>query len=123
MKVFVATCLFFALLIGLVVWSGVALTADVTEMQEMTQALARVPVEARAAQSEHLLQHWEARRVYFSLLVHRSEFERVEESLIEVVWLAKNEESDSDFSVAVAILQDAWRELATAVGFSVESVF
>ncbi len=123
MKVFVATCLFFALLVGLVVWSAVALTADVAVMQEMTRELAQAPKEERAQKSRLLWQEWEGRQMLLSFVVHRSEFERVEESLIEVVSLAKKEESDSDFSVAVAILEDAWRELATAVGCSVESVF
>ena len=122
MRAFIASCIFFATLVGGVIFCGVSLSRGVEEMEEMTEQLATLPPEQRGEEAEAVSREWERRRTFYSLVVHRSEFERVEETLIEVVERAKQKD-DSEFEIAVAILMDAWRELGTAVGFSLESIF
>ena len=120
MKAYVSALLLLSILV-VGVWVGsLLLSRSTSDLCERAEILSE-PTE----QEVHLVsfqEAWEERRPWYMLTINTGDIGRIDESLAEAM-AAHKTNSDSDYAIAVARLQEACSHIHDLVGLRAEQIF
>ena len=120
MKAFVAAILLFAILVSGTIIGSVLLSESTEKLSEQAMLLSKA--EGRQHQIDAFQESWEKKRPWYMLVLNTNEIGKVDEAIAEARASFENN-SDSDYAIAVAELQEACSHMHELVGFRIEQIF
>lgn len=121
MKGFIASVITLSLLIGVIVWNGIWVHCTLEELTEMTDAVSAESADGRARRTEELFKKWKDCKHILGITISHTEIESIESHIISVSVYAENEE-DSDFDEALALLRDELEYLHRSESLTLEGI-
>lgn len=116
MKTFRAACVLLFLLVVATIASSLWFSAVADGLAAQAEALSGLPTDERAAGVADFEEAWSQWRFAFSLGIHHTEFDRLEDALVAA--RAAAQKGDDEYDLAVASLADAVAHIRDLLGIN-----